>query len=197
MITESIGWCEVVDEYDVNEYSIKLFNPDGSQQHRNVPKDVLVAYNRRLGIQHTRYFAGPYHLEKEGSSVIIQIDGACRGNGTRSARGGWGAFFGPQSQYNQARADEEFTEEWSEHSNLLQALAYIDDVLTSPMRHITLVIIATDNSSLVQLVTDELRIIARDEDFRCDAGELPREYYELWHAIDGQAEGYRHDETVN
>ncbi|QKD49417.2 uncharacterized protein FOBCDRAFT_196854 [Fusarium oxysporum Fo47] len=74
MVTESVGW--------------------------NVPEDVLVAYSRRMGVSHIRYFAGPYQLQKDGSSVIIQIDGACRGNGTRSARGGWGAFFGPQSEYN-------------------------------------------------------------------------------------------------
>ncbi|KAF5648459.1 NAD dependent epimerase [Fusarium tjaetaba] len=94
------GWCEVVEDCDVYESSIELFNPDNSQQHRNVPKDVLIAYNRRIGIQHIRYFAGPYQLVKDESSVAIQIDGACRRNGTQYARGGWGVFFGPNSQYN-------------------------------------------------------------------------------------------------
>ncbi|KAJ4071333.1 hypothetical protein NW763_000350 [Fusarium oxysporum] len=64
MLTESVGWCEAVDDYGgVDDYS-----------HENVPKDVLVAYSRRMGVSHIRYFAGPYQLQKDGSSVIIQID---------------------------------------------------------------------------------------------------------------------------
>ncbi|RKK24346.1 hypothetical protein BFJ63_vAg13265 [Fusarium oxysporum f. sp. narcissi] len=36
MVTESVGWCEAVDDYsDVDDYSheesIELFNPDDSQ----------------------------------------------------------------------------------------------------------------------------------------------------------------------
>ncbi|KAF4494577.1 NAD dependent epimerase [Fusarium agapanthi] len=94
------GWCEVVEDCNVDVSAIELFNPDNSQQPRNVPKDVLIAYNRRLGVRHIRYFAGPYRLQKDESSVIIQIDGACRRNGSQYARGDWGVFFGPGSQNN-------------------------------------------------------------------------------------------------
>ncbi|KAF5648458.1 uncharacterized protein FTJAE_1291 [Fusarium tjaetaba] len=54
--------------------------------------------------------------------------------------------------------------------------------------------IATDDASLVELVTEELRLMARDYDFRKEGTERPREYYKLWSAIDPQAHGYRHDE---
>ncbi|KAG5744603.1 hypothetical protein H9Q70_012702 [Fusarium xylarioides] len=100
MITETSDGCEVVEECDANDAIIESFNSDDSQQHRNVPKDVLIAYNPRTGIQHIRYFAGPYQLEKDESSVVIQIDGVCRAKETRYAQGGWGVFFGPESQYN-------------------------------------------------------------------------------------------------
>ncbi|KAF5563166.1 NAD dependent epimerase [Fusarium napiforme] len=100
MIPETTGWCEFVEDSDEEESSIELFSPKDSQQHRHVPKDVLIAYNPLIGVQHIRYFAGPYKLEKDGSSVVIQINGACRGNGTQYARGSWGVFFGPESKYN-------------------------------------------------------------------------------------------------
>jgi hypothetical protein len=34
------------------------------------------------------------------SSLVVYIDGACRGNGTASARASYGVFFGPGSPHN-------------------------------------------------------------------------------------------------
>ncbi|KAF5250916.1 hypothetical protein FANTH_3970 [Fusarium anthophilum] len=157
MITETTGWCgwcEVVEDCDVDVSTIGLFNPDNSQQHRNVPKDVLTAYNRRLGIRHIRYFAGPYRLQKDESSVIIQIDGACRGNGSRYARGGWGVFFGPESQYNTwdlLPPGAPQTSTFAELYSLMIALEMIHDEL--PLYPET-VFIASDSSYLVRVFTE-------------------------------------------
>ncbi|KAF5571394.1 NAD dependent epimerase [Fusarium phyllophilum] len=157
MITESIGWCgwcEVVEDCDVYESSIELFNPDNSRQHQNVPKDVLVAYNPRIGIRHIRYFAGPYELRKDGSSVIVQIDGACRRNGTQYARGGWGVFFGPNSQYNSwslLPPNAPHTSTFAELYSLIIALEMIRDEL--PL-YLERVFIVSDSSYLVRAFTE-------------------------------------------
>ncbi|KAF5977328.1 ribonuclease H [Fusarium coicis] len=60
----------------------------------------MIADTTGYCIQHIRYFSGPYRLRKDRFSVIIQIDRACRRNGTQYVRGGWGVFLGPNSQYN-------------------------------------------------------------------------------------------------
>ncbi|KAH7226214.1 hypothetical protein BKA60DRAFT_676062 [Fusarium oxysporum] len=139
MLTESVGWCEAVDYGGVDDYS-----------HENVPKDVLVAYGRRMGVSHSRYFAGLYQLQKDGSSVIIQIDGACRGNGTRSTRGGWGAFFGPQSQYNSwglVPPNAPQTSTYAELYALIAALDTVRDILPLSLKR---VFIVSDSPYLVR-----------------------------------------------
>ncbi|KAJ4121825.1 hypothetical protein NW765_004650 [Fusarium oxysporum] len=140
MLTESVGWCEAVHDYGgVDNYS-----------HENVLKDVLVAYSRRMGVSHIRYFAGPYQLQKDGSSVIIQIDGACRGNGTRSARGGWGAFFGPQSVYNSwglVPPNAPQTSTYAELYALIGALDTVRNILPLALKR---VFIVSDSSYLVR-----------------------------------------------
>ncbi|KAF5653893.1 ribonuclease H [Fusarium sp. NRRL 25303] len=296
MITETTGWCEAVEHCDVDEppvASIEVFNPDDSTQR-------------------IRYFAGPYQLKKDVSSVIIQIDGVCRGNETQYARGGWGVCFGPDSQYNKSgllppdapqnstlaelyalmialetirdelplypervfimsdssylaqaftehqslnmstpedfltcescpsEEEEDYEDEEeveyvevntrfdpsnapilqdtayeelikfnpekqgedgssldvsSEIGILMQALEYIDD-LQRFVNDINMFVIAMDDASLVELATEEVRIMARDEDFRKWGSGQPHEYHELWNAIDRQAHGYRHDEGV-
>ncbi|KAF5601331.1 hypothetical protein FPCIR_2310 [Fusarium pseudocircinatum] len=92
------------------------------------------------------------------------------------ARSAWALYFGPQSQFNTYRGYDGFSPD----------VPFVDDI--------NMFIIATDDASLVLLAAEELRIMARDEDFREWCSGQPREYYELWSAIDGQAHGYRHEE---
>ncbi|KAH0496530.1 hypothetical protein TgHK011_003884 [Trichoderma gracile] len=44
----------------------------------------------------------PYtgQMRVDSRTVVVSIDGACRGNGTPSARAAWGVYFGPQSMLN-------------------------------------------------------------------------------------------------
>lgn len=87
-----------------NEYGEeidRLFDVRCSPMHRNVPKGDLVVYTpsknvRQLQVKHPR--TGAIELDK--LTAVISIDGACRGNGTPSARAAWGVYFGPGSPYN-------------------------------------------------------------------------------------------------
>lgn len=128
-------------EEEEEEPSIKFFNPRYSQQHQNVPKDILIAYDPLVGVQNIRYFAGPYQLEKDESSVVLQIDGACRGYGTQYARGAWGVFFGPESHYNiwgLLPPDAPQTITFAELYSLMIALEKIGDELPPVERYFIL-----------------------------------------------------------
>ncbi|XXG99965.1 hypothetical protein Hte_006306 [Hypoxylon texense] len=77
------------------------FDPQCSLMHRDVPESRLVVYNpskkvSQLQIKHPR--TGAIELDKK--TVVVSIDGACRGNGTPSARAAWGVYFGPNSPHN-------------------------------------------------------------------------------------------------
>ncbi|KAL7805972.1 ribonuclease H-like domain-containing protein [Trichoderma aethiopicum] len=45
----------------------------------------------------------PYtgQISVDRRTVVVSIDGACRGNGTPSAQAAWGVYFGPQSMHNE------------------------------------------------------------------------------------------------
>ncbi|KAF4332492.1 peroxisomal short-chain alcohol dehydrogenase [Fusarium beomiforme] len=149
---EFIGWRKAQDhdeDFD-NEPSIARFNPDDSAMHRGVPKDIRFAYNHHEGISHVRYFAGPYRLLKDTSSVVIHIDGACRENGTHAARGAWGVYFGPQSPYNRyglLPASEPQTSSYAELCALNEALDIVRYELPPFLQR---VFIVSDSSHLLQ-----------------------------------------------
>ncbi|KAF5601330.1 NAD dependent epimerase [Fusarium pseudocircinatum] len=158
MTTEKTDGCEAVEESDTNDAIVGSFNSDDSQQHRNVPKDVLIAYNPDIGIQHIRYFAGPYQLEKDESSVVIQIDGVCRAKETRYAQGGWGIFFGPKSQYNKwglLPADAPQNSTFAELYALMIAVEIIRDEL--PL-HPGRIFIMSDSLFLAQAFTEYMSV---------------------------------------
>ena len=53
--------------------------------------DEIVNYNYRTQLSRI-----------SGSTVVIAVDGACRGNGTPNANAGYGVFFGPSSRFNRS-----------------------------------------------------------------------------------------------
>ncbi|KAI5925568.1 ribonuclease H-like domain-containing protein [Camillea tinctor] len=86
---------------DFGEELERAFDPSLSLLHRRVPKAQLVTYNPRkhisqLQITHPRTGA----IELDRFTVVLSTDGACRGNGTASARAAWGVYFGPGSRFN-------------------------------------------------------------------------------------------------
>lgn len=93
-----------LDDGSLNEFGEEIrrrFDPLYSPMHRPVPESELVIYTpskkvSQLQVKHPRTGA----IELDELTVVVSIDGACRGNGTPSARGAWGVYFGTQSPYN-------------------------------------------------------------------------------------------------
>ncbi|KAI6085181.1 ribonuclease H-like domain-containing protein [Hypoxylon rubiginosum] len=93
------GLGEPYDEY--GEQIRRQFDPLCSPMYRHVPKNQLVVYNpvknvSQLQMRHPRTGV----IEPDRLTVVLSIDGACRGNGTPTARAAWGVYFGPQSPHN-------------------------------------------------------------------------------------------------
>jgi ribonuclease HI len=86
---------------DIGEEIERLFVPDYSPMHRHVPEAELITYSAekqvsQLQLLHPR----TREIELDKMTLVVSIDGACRENGTPSARASWGVFFGPGSRFN-------------------------------------------------------------------------------------------------
>ncbi|PTB40353.1 hypothetical protein M441DRAFT_59125 [Trichoderma asperellum CBS 433.97] len=79
----------------------RIFDPRNSPTHRRIPADQLIVYNSTKRVQQLREM-NPLtnQISIDRHTVVVSIDGACRGNGTSLARAAWGVYFGPQSTYN-------------------------------------------------------------------------------------------------
>lgn len=96
------------------------------------------------------------------STVVISVDGACSGNGTPSARGGWGVYFGPDSPYNMSYALFGKIRQTSQRAEITAAamglgkiawcLGTQDAVELQP--HISRVIVVSDSQYMVDGMTD-------------------------------------------
>ncbi|KAM0255764.1 hypothetical protein ACHAQJ_005434 [Trichoderma viride] len=96
----STTW-EGPDGIQYNEALERVFYPQHSPMQRLIPADQLIVYTPAKGVRQILE-KNPYRGETSvyKHSVVVSIDGACRGNGTPSARASWGVYFGPQSPYN-------------------------------------------------------------------------------------------------
>ncbi|KAM7182545.1 ribonuclease H-like protein [Rhypophila sp. PSN 637] len=70
--------------------------------HKNVPHQVLYSRELEMSIiyEMKRITSCVSELMPDPIGITIYIDGACRGNGTPSARASFGVYFGPSSRYN-------------------------------------------------------------------------------------------------
>ncbi|KAL6881654.1 ribonuclease H-like protein [Trichoderma longibrachiatum] len=87
---------------DHGEENQRTFDPRDSRAHRHVPVDQLIVYNAHKGVrqlQEMNAYTG--QMSVDSRTVVVSIDGACRGNGTPSAQAAWGVYFGPQSMHNE------------------------------------------------------------------------------------------------
>ncbi|KAG5744604.1 hypothetical protein H9Q69_010760 [Fusarium xylarioides] len=181
---------EEVEYVEVN----KRFYPSNVAILQDTANDELIKFNpeKQVSFLGARLEAtGP--IVPAGDIIVIRLaTGFLKDR--LLARSAWALYFGPQSQFNTYRGYDGISRDVpSETENLLEVIEYVEDIQRF-VDDINMFIIATDDASLVELATEELRIMARDEDFRERGSGQPREYYELWSAIDRQAHGYRHDE---
>ncbi|KAK5993979.1 Ribonuclease H1 [Cladobotryum mycophilum] len=158
----------------------RRFNPRYSPMHSRVPESELVVYNpskhvSQLQVMHPRTGA----LELDRLTVVVSIDGACRGNGTPSARAAWGVYFGPQSPLNASgllAPSLPQTSTRAEIEALSQALLIIresvsEDVSLQEIR------IISDSQFLVKAMSVWIEDWVENDG--CNAGGRPIAHYEI------------------
>ncbi|GKT59590.1 NAD dependent epimerase [Colletotrichum tofieldiae] len=134
----------------------RLFEHRASDAHRMVPKSELVVYNPRkevFGLQ--MYSWSKKGIIPDPGSLVVYIDGACRNNGTPSARGSWGVYFGPGSQYNHCgllASDLPQTNSRAEIEALVKALDSLHEI-TSRDYSLSKIKIATDSEYLANAMS--------------------------------------------
>ncbi|KAI6090257.1 ribonuclease H-like protein [Hypoxylon rubiginosum] len=130
----------------------RLFDPDLSSIHYQIRESRLIAHNPQKQLRHMRRFC-PRHnsIETDTRTLVINIDGACRSNGTPRARASYGVYVRDGSRYNacgQLGRNLPQTSSRAEIEALWQALHIVEEI-TSHEREITSVRIACDSEYLV------------------------------------------------
>lgn len=97
-----------------------------------------------------------FFFAEDYDAIVVFVDGACRGNGTPYAKGGYGVYFGPESPYNVSKPLKENSPQTSQRAELtavLVALNQIERVVHDYQDYPYLFIIATDSAYLVNSLT--------------------------------------------
>lgn len=136
---------------DVNGDLIpRLFDSEKSSIHKNICPCCVAVSNPQKRLRHTRcWYANAAHTETD--TLVINIDGACRNNGTPRARASYGVYVGSGSQFNASgrlSRDLPQTSTRAEIEALWRALHVAQDI-TRRERSITRVRIACDSEYLV------------------------------------------------
>ncbi|KAK3945758.1 ribonuclease H-like domain-containing protein [Diplogelasinospora grovesii] len=116
----------------------RLFDPRLSTEHRRVPESQLIVYNTMKQVSQLQWLdpraTGPV---PDDFTLVIRIDGACRGNGTPGARAAWAVYLGPGSRYNAfdlLRPALPQTSSRAEIEALVQALRIVRDITKDDFR---------------------------------------------------------------
>lgn len=123
---------------------------------RSIPLDQLVVYNTEKHVSQLqiKVIANPLPFPIP-SSMVVYIDGACRNNGTSSARASYGVFFGPGSPYNNhglLPSSLPQTSTRAEIEALAQALSIISEITANDFS-LSEIKIATDSNFLVDAMS--------------------------------------------
>jgi|SRR5277367_1194649 ribonuclease HI len=68
------------------------------------------------------------HLFSSSRVIGVYIDGACPGNGTPRAKGGYGVYFGSDSQFNVSKPLKENSPQTSQRAELTAALVALNQI---------------------------------------------------------------------
>ncbi|TDZ13686.1 Ribonuclease H1 [Colletotrichum spinosum] len=128
----------------------RWFDPRSSEAHQNVPRPQLVVYDAEKQISRLQMHVPGRGITRDPVNYVVYIDGACRNNGSPSARASWAVYFGPGSRYNRSgllHYSQPQTSSRAEVEALSQALHVIrsfpyEDIVLSKIK------IATDSKYL-------------------------------------------------
>jgi ribonuclease HI len=143
--------------YDNNMEEIRrLYDPAEDRCLYSIPMDQLACYNPAKDILQLQVEArGRPGRVLDTNSPVVFIDGACRGNGTPSARASYGVYFGPNSEYNTyglLPSNLPQTSTRAEIEALVQALNIIVHVFNDDLQ-LSSIKIASDSSFLVNAMS--------------------------------------------
>ncbi|KAF4953089.1 hypothetical protein FGADI_6239 [Fusarium gaditjirri] len=171
---------EEEEEYEERE---RRFDPANYEYLHNLPHQSLIQFDLETERSNLTYKCSETgQVKVDPTTIIIHL--ANRYNEyRRQPIFSWALYFGPQSRYNKSGVvawwPEFISEEEAEYTLLHEALDHVFDGL-SPTT--TQVIIATDSSSLVELVTEVIPKLARNKDFR---ENNPLEFHDIRQALNG------------
>jgi len=103
-----------------------------------------------------------FHLASNRRVIGVYIDGACPGNGTSAAKGGYGVYFGSDSQFNVSKPLKETSRQTSQRAELtaaLVALNQIERIVKIELENGTRLnpfVIMTDSAYLVNSLTSHV-----------------------------------------
>lgn len=135
----------------------RRWDPIGDRTCHTIPLDQLVTYDTSKHISNLRMkLAGRPQIVTQSGTMVVYIDGACRGNGTPSARASYGVFFGPNSPHNAyglLASNLPQTSTRAEIESFIQALDIVRRI-TDADYGLSKIIIATDSIFLVNAMTE-------------------------------------------
>jgi ribonuclease HI len=128
------------------------------------------------------------------NATLVFIDGACARNGTPSATGGYGVYWGPNSDYNVCKplkASQPHTSQRAELTAAIVALNQIERQFKESDNESNLYILVTDSAYLVNSMTDYV-YKWRNNDYTAATGRevVNRDLFErLDYKLDAMADG--------
>jgi ribonuclease HI len=143
--------------YDDNFEEVRrLYNPTEDPSSRRIPRDELVVYNtaKQISQLQMKVMARPDPF-LDRHSLVVHIDGACRGNGTPGARASYGVYFGPSSPHNAYGILSSSTPQTSTRAEI-EALSHALEIIcriTDGDYALSRIKIATDSSFLVNAMS--------------------------------------------
>ena len=122
----------------------------------NEPSRWIFEYehpNRNL-----QYLKTPWSYKSINTMLVVFVDGACVNNGRQNARGGYGVYFGSNSEYNVSSLLKPDTPQISQRAELIACLVALNQIervaqdvtFTPPLKG---VLITTDSAYLVNSMT--------------------------------------------
>ncbi|KAK6339781.1 hypothetical protein TWF718_009175 [Orbilia javanica] len=160
----------VSSDTDMEGYGrFRLFHPTIEPAYRQIfiekPNELIIS-NEEKAIRQLQFIALAIGKPvTQRTSMVINIDGACRKNGGENPRGAYGVYFGPNSHYNVSgliASDVAQTSNRAEIEALIKALDIIQIITNKDMSLSNLVII-TDSEYLVKSLTEWVYIWEKRE----------------------------------
>jgi ribonuclease HI len=141
----------------IGEEIRRLFVPSDDPGRRPIPLEDLVVYNPKKQVSQLQFKAASpsIPITRDEFTVVVYIDGACRGNGTPGARASYGVYFGPDSPYNTNGLLPEtipHTSTSAEIEALTMALRTVKDVCSNDFK-LQHIIVASDSAYLVDAMS--------------------------------------------